>query len=210
MRTRIKVCCVATLAEAKLAVEHGADAVGLGGTTPSMPEPIGNDLIARIAASVPPPVGSFLLTPETRADFVADHVEGTGVATVQILGAISDVEAAGVAALLPGTRRVQVVRADEDALDLIPLYAPYVHAFLLEHGRPPPDGHDWALAAEFVRASPRPVFLAGGLKPETVGDAIRQVRPFAVDVSTGVRRGGQLDAELLRAFVLAVREADAG
>ncbi len=206
MRTRVKVCCIASLDEARLAVDHGADAIGLVGEMPSGPGPIPNELIARIAASLPPPVASFLLTSETRADFIADHVFGTGASTVQIVNPIDDVQSASLAALLPGTRRVQVIHGDdESALDLIPLFAPYVHAFLLDSGR---RVQDWSVSAAFVAASPRPVFLAGGLTASNVGDAIRQVRPYAVDVCTGVRRAGHLDPGRLRDFVLAVRAAD--
>lgn len=206
MRTRVKVCCIASLEEARLAVEHGADAIGLVGEMPSGPGSIPNDLIARIAASLPPPVASFLLTNETRAEFIADHVHGTGASTVQIVNLVDDVVSASLAALLPGTRRVQVIHADDESvLDLIPLYAPYVHAFLLDPGR---RVQDWSVSAAFVAASPRPVFLAGGLNASTVGDAIRQVRPYAVDVCSGVRRAGHLDASRLRDFVLAVRDAD--
>jgi phosphoribosylanthranilate isomerase len=103
------------------------------------------------------------------------------------------------------------------ALEMIPVYSPYVHAFLLDSGRPnaatPELGgtgrqHDWAISAEFVEASHLPVFLAGGLSPANVGDAIRQVRPFGVDLSSGVRTAGQLDPSKLAAFALSVRKAN--
>ena|SRR5882757_4977143 len=70
--------------------------------------------------------------------------------------------------------------------------------------------NDWEVSAEFVRRSPLPVFLAGGLSPSNVGEAIRRIRPFAVDLCSGVRTDGQLDREKLTAFIDAVRWADAG
>jgi phosphoribosylanthranilate isomerase len=100
---------------------------------------------------------------------------------------------------------------------MIPVYSPYVHAFLLDSGRPnaatPELGgtgrqHDWTISAEFVEASQLPVFLAGGLSPANVGEAIRQVKPFGVDLSSGVRTEGRLDERKLTAFVLSVRKAD--
>lgn len=106
----------------------------------------------------------------------------------------------------------------ESALDLIDQYAPHVHAFLLDSGRPslpvPEYGgtgrtHDWSVSAEFVRRSPLPVFLAGGLSASNVGEAIRTVRPFGVDLCSGVRTEGRLDRDKLEAFVDAVRRADA-
>lgn len=71
-------------------------------------------------------------------------------------------------------------------------------------GRP----HDWTISAAFVKASPRPVLLAGGLTSENVGIAMQQVRPFGLDLCSGVRTEGRLDPAKLAAFVLAVERAD--
>lgn len=219
MRTRIKVCCIASLDEAMLAVRHGADAIGLVGAMPSGPGPIDDSLIAEIAAAAPPPVAAFLLTSETQADAIADHVRRTGVPVVQIVCHLDPEQSARLAGLIPATRRVQVVHVeDEAALRLIPLYAPYVHAFLLDSGRPsaavPEFGgtgrvHDWTVSRAFVEASPRPVFLAGGLSPANVGEAVLRVRPYGVDLCSGIRTDGRLDPVKLEAFVAAVRAADA-
>ena len=103
---------------------------------------------------------------------------------------------------------------DASAIELVHRYAPVVHAFLLDSGRPqaavPELGgtgrvHDWGVSAAIVEATARPVFLAGGLSPDNVADAIRQVRPFGVDICSGVRTDGALDAEKLTAFVASVR-----
>jgi phosphoribosylanthranilate isomerase len=218
MRTRIKVCCIASTAEADLAIASGADAIGLVAAMPSGPGPIADDLIAAVAAAVPPPVAAFLLTSKTRADAIADHVRRTAVSTVQIVTHIDEAESARLAALLPTVRRVQVIHVEDDGcLSLIDRYAPHVHAFLLDSGRPsqpvPELGgtgrvHDWRVSAAFVRASPRPVFLAGGLTAANVGQAITAVRPYGVDLCSGVRTNGRLDADKLGAFVRAVRDAD--
>jgi phosphoribosylanthranilate isomerase len=124
----------------------------------------------------------------------------------------------GLADIESHVRRVLVVHVESRAaLDMIPIYSPYVHAFLLDSGRPhmalPELGgtgrpHDWAISAEFVKASRLPVFLAGGLTPANVGVAIRQVKPFGVDLSSGVRTAGKLDLSKLAAFASSVRKAD--
>ena len=216
MRTRIKICCIASVAEAELAIAHGVDALGLVGAMPSGPGVIDDEVIAAVAAMVPPPVASFLLTSECNAKAIAAHALRTGVSTVQIVSHIAPAESAGLPLLLPNIRRVQVIHVEgPEALDLIPLYAPHVHAFLLDSGRPSEailggtgQCHDWTVSAEFVRRSPRPVFLAGGLTPANVGEAIRTVRPYGLDLCSSLRTNGQLDAYLLDGFVRAVRDAD--
>lgn len=215
MRTRIKICCIASRQEAALAVAAGADAVGLVARMPSGPGPISDELIAEIAATVPPPVATFLLTAETAAQAIAAHVAATRANTVQVVSHIDPAESARLAQLLPATRRVQVIHVEgPDATGLIPRYAPHVHAFLLDSGRPAAAElggtgrtHDWAVSADFVRASPLPVFLAGGLTPENAGRAIAQVRPYGLDLCSGIRTDGHLDAAKLAAFMAAVLQA---
>lgn len=180
---------MASLEEAQLAIRAGADAVGLVGVAPPSPRTIDERTIAAIAAALPPPIATFLLTSEVTAAAIARHVERTRPSTVQIVSHISPSEAAKLGELLPGTRRVQVIHVeDERALDLMGGYAPHIHAYLLDSGRPnlavPEFGgtgrtHDWGISAEFVRRSPHPVFLAGGLSPANVSEAIRRVRRLA-------------------------------
>lgn len=219
MRTRLKVCCIASEAEAAMAVAAGADALGLVGAMPSGPGVIEDEQIARVAASTPPPIATFLLTSETDPDAIADHVRRAGASAVQVVSHIEPGAWSRIAEREPFVRRVQVIHVeDERALALFNAYAPRVHAFLLDSGRPslptPELGgtgrvHDWAVSAEFVRLSPRPVFLAGGLTAANVAEAIRTVRPFGVDFCSGVRTDGRLDADKLKVFVAAARSADA-
>lgn len=220
MRTRVKICCIASRAEADLAIAHGADAVGLVGAMPSGPGPIDDDSIADIAETVAPPVATVLLTSETEAEAIAAHAARTGVSAVQIVNHVDPLQSARLRTLLPATRIIQVIHVEgAEALDLMRLYEDHIHAFLLDSGRP---GlgiaelggtgriHDWTISREAVRQGRRPVFLAGGLTPLNIGEAIATVRPFGVDLCTGVRSGGKLDAGKLAAFMAAVRRADAG
>ncbi len=85
MRTRIKICCIASLEEAQLAIRAGADAVGFVGVKPPSPRAIDDRNIAAIAALVPCPVATFLLTSEYTAAGVAQHVSARGASTVQIV-----------------------------------------------------------------------------------------------------------------------------
>ncbi len=217
MRTRIKICCIASREEAQMAIAAGADALGLVAAMPSGPGPIGDEQIAEIAAWVPPPVTTFMLTAETTADGISRHVEATRPTAVQIVSHIEPAEAAKLADLQPGVRRVQVIHVEDmSALDLIPAYASYMHAFLLDSGRPgsatPEFGgtgrrHDWSVSRAFVEASPLPVFLAGGLNPDNARQAVHEVRPFGLDLCTGVRTDGRLDEVKLKAFIVAAMAA---
>ncbi len=201
-----------------MAIEHGADALGLVGPMPSGPGVIDDATAAEIARNSPPPVSTFLLTSCDDAPAIADHVTRVSAATVQIVNHIDPGEAARLAEMLPHTRRVQVVHVEDDgALELIPRYAPHVHAFLLDSGRPaattPELGgtgrvHNWDISRRFVESSPLPVFLAGGLTPLNVTEAIRQVRPFGLDLCSGVRTNGALVEAKLSAFMAAVRAED--
>jgi phosphoribosylanthranilate isomerase len=218
MRTRVKVCCIASPEEASLALSRGADALGLVARMPSGPGPIPDSRIAEITALVPPPVATFLLTAETTAEGISAHIRATGPTTVQVVSHIAPMESARLAALEPTVRRVQVLHVEgPEVLELIPFYAPHVHAFLLDSGRPNAQvaelggtgrAHDWSISAAFVAMSPRPVFLAGGLNPGNVAEAIDRVRPFGLDLCSGVRTNGALDGAKLTAFMEAVAQAD--
>lgn len=213
------MCCIASPSEASMAIKAGADALGLVARMPSGPGPIADATIAEVTAFVPPPVATFLLTSETTAEAISAHIRSTNPTTVQVVSHIDPAESEKLAALQPHVRRVQVIHVEgPEALELIPAYAPYVHAFLLDSGRPNAAvaelggtgrAHDWAVSAAFVQATERPVFLAGGLSAANVADAIKQVRPYGLDLCSGVRTDGQLDSEKLAAFVLAVEQTDA-
>lgn len=210
-RTRIKVCCISSFYEAKLAIRYGADAVGLVGDMPSGPGIITDDLAREIAHFVPPTVETFLLTSRESGVEIARHVEFCGTTTVQIVRHIEPAEYAPIMERLPTTRRVQVIHIEnEGALDLLARYEPYVHAFLLDSGRPTAEvaelggtgrPHNWEISAEFVRRSDKPVFLAGGLKPDNVRQAIASVKPFGLDLCSGIRTDDRLDEAKLSAFV---------
>lgn len=210
---RIKICCIASPAEAALALAAGADVLGLVAAMPSGPGPISDDAIAEIAATLPAHVLSLLLTAETTAEAIADHVRRTATRGVQIVSHIEPAEQAKLAHLLPDHERWQVVHVEDDAaLAMIPAHGSHVTGFLLDSGRPARQElggtgrmHDWAISAAFVAASPVPVFLAGGLHPGNAAAAVEQVRPAGLDVCSGLRVDGRLDAAMARAFVATVR-----
>jgi phosphoribosylanthranilate isomerase len=217
-RIRIKICCIQSEAEARLAIAQGADALGLVGTMPSGPGPIEDELIAAIAARVPPPVATFLLTSETEAEAIIDHAGRCRTNTLQLVDRIADEVYPRLRQALPGIKLVQVIHVrDEEAFAEAVAAAAHADALLLDSGQPHAAikllggtgrVHDWAVSRRIVEAVPCPVFLAGGLRADNVGAAIATVRPFGVDVCTGVRRTDySLDPEKLEGFVAAVAAA---
>ena len=217
MRTRVKICCIANLAEAQMAIEAGADALGLVGPMPSGPGVITLDQASAIAQAAPPPVATFFLTSAQSAEDILEQAAQVRPTAVQIVRHIDPIESEKLAKLAPSLRRVQVIHVeDKRALDLIEVYAPFVHGFLLDSGRPSAPTaelggtgrvHDWRLSRRIVKKSTLPVFLAGGLKPQNANRAIQEVGAFGLDLCSGVRSEGKLDSDKLRAFMKAVRDA---
>jgi phosphoribosylanthranilate isomerase len=219
MKTRIKICCISSRAEAALAIEAGADALGLVAKMPSGPGTISDALINDIISAVPPPISTFLLTNETTAESISAHIRGTHPSVVQAVNHLDPNQWQLLRQLEPSVHFVQVIHVEgPDALNLIPVYSPHIDTFLLDSGRPsaaiPELGgtgrrHDWSISVEFVNASPKPVFLAGGLNAGNVAEAISQVRPFGIDLCSGVRTNGHLDVAKLKAFIQETAKADA-
>ena len=214
MRIRIKICCINSAAEAKLAMDHGADALGLVGKMPSGPGPIPDWLIAEIVKTIHPPIASFLLTSEQSTEEIIYHVKQVDTNTVQIvdelmIGAYSDIRTA-----LPHLKIVQVIHVTDDkSIEEAIHISQNVDALLLDSGNPKAslktlggtgNVHNWEISQEIVKAVKVPVFLAGGLHADNVRQAIEKVQPFGVDVCGGVRSEGHLDPNKLKAFVRAV------
>jgi phosphoribosylanthranilate isomerase len=211
MKTRVKICCIRTIDEARLAIRCGASAIGFVSAMPSGAGPISEDLIAEIAADVPPGVSSFLLTSKQDADSIIAQQRKTRVNTLQLVDAVPINTYQELRRILPGIGIVQVIHVlDDDALREAQSVAPYVDAILLDSGNPrlpvkelggTGRTHDWRISRRIRDEIGLPVFLAGGLNPGNVAKAIRQVCPYAVDVCSGVRTDGRLDEEKLSRFI---------
>ena len=218
MRVRVKICCISSPDEARLAVDAGADVLGLVSAMPSGPGPIGEDEIAEIVAGVPPGVATMLLTCRTDGAGIVAQLRRTRASIVQLVDEVPAATYRVLRDLAPSVRIVQVIHVTgAAALDDALAAAPHVDALLLDSGNPAlavkelggtGRVHDWRTSARIRAASPVPVWLAGGLHSGNVAEAIAQVRPFGVDVCSGVRASGRLDAERLRGFVAAVQRVD--
>ena len=210
MRPRVKICCIQSPQEARLAIACGAAALGLVSTMPSGPGVIDEDAIARIAAVVPPPVATFLLTCATDADEIIAQQRRCRTNTLQLCDAVEFSVYQKLRAALPGISLVQVIHVTgEKSVTEARAVAPHVDALLLDSGNPSLTVkelggtgrvHDWSLSRRIRDTAGKPLFLAGGLRPDNVREAISAVQPFGLDLCSGVRTDDVLDERKLREF----------
>jgi phosphoribosylanthranilate isomerase len=193
-----------------MAIEAGASAVGLVSAMPSGPGPIPEDLIAEIAATIPPGVSSFLLTCLQEAKSIIDQQRRLRVNTIQICDRLTEGSYQDLHDALPGVSLVQVVHVTgPEAVDEAIAVAPQVDAILLDSGNQSlaikelggtGRTHDWSLSRKIRESIDAPLFLAGGLNPANFAAAIRDVQPFGIDVCSGLRTNGHLEREKLKQF----------
>ena len=216
-RPRVKICCIADHNEAWMAIRHGASALGLVSAMPSGPGVIDEDTISAIASTTPPSVATFLLTSLQDAAAIAEQQRRLRTTTVQICDRITCGSHRNLRQALPGIGLVQVIHVTgpasvEEAVQV----AVEVDAILLDSGNQALTvkelggtgrRHDWRLSRQIREAVSVPIFLAGGLRPDNVAEAMAEVGPFGLDVCGGVRTDGRLDQGKLEAFVAAARTA---
>lgn len=216
-RPRIKICCIGSIEEARMAIRYGASAVGLVSAMPSGPGPIEEDLIAHIAATIPPGVASFLLTSKQDVASIIEQQRRCRVNTLQLVDRLETGTYDDLREALPGISIVQVIHVtgDESIQEALTI-APHVHAILLDSGKPSLQikelggtgrVHDWTISREIRERVNVPVYLAGGLRPDNAAMAIQQVGPFGLDICSGVRTDGKLDERKLDAFFQAALNA---
>lgn len=211
---RVKICCIATIAEARMAIRAGAAALGLVSTMPSGPGVIPWERIEEIAAAVPPPIATFLLTCSQDASEIAEQQRRCRTNTIQICDHLVTGTYDELRRATPGIKIVQVIHVTGDeSVDEAIEVAQHVDAILLDSGNQKlavkelggtGRTHDWRLSRRIRESVPVPVFLAGGLTPDNVRDAIESVEPFGLDLCSGVRTNGELDEVKLRAFFQAL------
>jgi phosphoribosylanthranilate isomerase len=210
MKPRVKICCINSIEEARMAISHGASAVGLVSEMPSGPGVICEELIAEIAAVLPRWVSSFLLTSRQDVESIIAQQRRCGTNTIQIVDRLESGTYSDLREAMPGVALVQVIHVtDEKSIDEARSVGPYVDALLLDSGNQglaikelggTGRAHDWRISRRIREAIDKPLYLAGGLRPDNVAEAIETVQPFGIDVCSGVRTNGRLDKEKLSAL----------
>ena len=219
----IKICCIANQAEADLAIAAGANALGLVSQMPSGPGVIDDDVIAVIARNVARhtngQIQTFLLTARQTATSIAEQFQCCQTSHIQLVDHVPEDELRQLRRHLPHIKLVQVIHVlDPSSVTEALAAAPWVDVLLLDSGNPhlavkelggTGRLHNWAISAQIVDNSPVPVLLAGGLSASNAAQAMQTVRPYGLDICSGVRRswseGGALDAARLAAFIAAAR-----
>src|SRR6267143_202225 len=211
---RVKICCIGSVAEAALGIECGASALGLVSSMPSGPGVISDERIAEIAATVPPAIGTFLLTSRQRVPDIIEQQHFCRTNTIQICDHLTHGTHRDLKDALPGISIVQVIHViGPESLEEAARGAPHGDAMLLDSGNQrlavkelggTGRTHDWTLSRAIRERIGIPLFLAGGLTPENVVQAIEEVSPFGLDLCSGVRTDGKLDAAKLKRFFSAV------
>jgi len=207
VRTRIKICGITRAEDACVAVESGADAIGLVFYPPS-PRNVSLEQARAIIAVIPPFVTIVGLFVDPAPDQVESVLRACSLGLLQFHGD----EAPGFCSGF-GLPYIKAARVRPDS-DLVQYLSPYHAAsgWLLDayHDRlygGTGASFDWKLIPRYLA---RPVILSGGLTPENVGAAVRQVKPWAVDVSSGVESAkGIKDAAKVAAFIAGVRNENA-
>jgi len=208
--TRVKICCIANIEEARLAIKHGASALGLVSEMPSGPGVIPEKVIKEIADQIPPGISTFLLTSKQNVDEIIEQHYRCGTNTIQLCDRIINGSHLQLKKALPGIKIVQVIHvAKKESIDEAVEVAEFVDAILLDSGNQKLSTkelggtgrtHDWSISRKIVESVNVPVFLAGGLNPQNVEEAILQVKPFGVDICSGVRTDSKLDEKKLKLF----------
>ena len=215
-KVKVKICCIQSIEEAKLAIKCGASALGLVSEMPSGPGVISEDLIVEIAKQVPADISTFLLTSKTDAEQIITQHKKCNTSYLQLVDKVDIDVYKKLRGDLPSVKIVQVIHVTgKESIGEAVSVSDFVDLILLDSGNQKLDvkelggtgrTHNWSISKEIVEIVNVPVFLAGGINPLNVSTAINEVKPYGIDLCSGVRVNGKLDEELLKEFFKQVNE----
>lgn len=205
----LKVCCISSPEEAQMALENGADFIGLVGPMPSGPGILSLEEISQIVRAIPAEATTVLLTSSSDVSAIIADYNQVQTKAIQLVRELSVSELTAVRTALPDVMLLAVVHVeDASAIERAKSYEESADYILLDSGKPTAgilggtgNTHDWSVSKRIVEEVKIPVLLAGGLNAENVKDALEGVNPHGVDLCSGVRTNGHLDPEKLRDFV---------
>jgi phosphoribosylanthranilate isomerase len=206
---RVKICGNRTSDDLALAGRMGADAVGLiVGVRHRSEDALEPAVAAMLLRSVPIFVNSVLVTHLLTAEQVLELHKVVPASVIQLHDAIVPKEVEAIRRAIPHIPLIKAVGVtDEQAIDTARRFEPYIDALLLDTHTSDRIGgtglvHDWSISRRIVADVNRPVILAGGLRPDNLTQAIEAVRPYGVDVNTGVEfPNGEKDPNRVKEFI---------
>ena len=217
-KPKVKICCIGSRVEARRAITHGAYAIGLVSEMPSGPGVISEELIAEIAADVPPGILTFLLTSKQDTAAIIEQQRRCGVNTLQLVDRLEKGSYQDLKEAMPGVSLVQVIHVTgKKSIKEAETCAPHVDEILLDSGNPKKSvkelggtgrTHNWKISRTIRERLDVPVYLAGGLTADNVAEAIQQVGPFRLDICSGVRTDGRLDDGKLETLFTQIKSAE--
>ena len=204
--------------DVQLAVKYGADALGFVSAMPSGVGIIDETLIPVLAAEVPPGIDTFLLTSLFNAVDIISQIKRCRTNTVQLVDNVETNVYERIRIELPHIKIVQVIHViGENSLKEAESISPYIDALLLDSGNPNLQIkelggtgriHDWSVSKLICENVNKPVFLAGGLNPDNIEEAVQTVHPYGVDVCTGLRSNSFLNEDKLKSFISKIRSCN--
>ena len=207
LRTRMKVCGITVQEDARAAVAAGADGLGFIFVAQS-PRVVDPDMVRAITGELPPFVDSIGVFRDEQIEVIEEIIHYCRLTLVQLHGSESPDYCKEVSCPVIKSFSIHPESQSEE----LAAYSEVVNGFLLDTYHKDMAGgtgmvFDWNLVGQIQ--PPGPIILAGGLNPENIGEAIRLVKPFAVDVNSGVEyQPGRKDTEKLKNFADEVRKAD--
>ena len=209
-KTKVKICCIKNIEEAELAISFGASAIGLVSEMPSGPGVISDESIIEISNYASGKVDTFLLTSKQDSDSIIQQLKKYKTTTVQIVDKLTNGSYADIKLALPSIKIIQVLHVNNDiSIDEVKEIENEVDAILLDSGNDKlfikelggtGRTHDWSVSKRIVETVNIPIYLAGGLNPSNVAEAVKTVKPYSVDACSGVRTNNKLDKNKLTKF----------
>jgi phosphoribosylanthranilate isomerase len=209
--TKVKICCIQSIEEAQIAIDNGVYAIGLVSKMPSGPGVISEDKIKEIAKWTPENIKTVLLTSLRNPQEIIAQQKYCQTNTIQLVDSQKIGTYEVLRAELPNVQIIQVIHViDDSSVSESLVLEKYVDMLLLDSGNPKLEAkelggtgrtHNWRISRQIVNEVDIPVFLAGGLTPDNVAGAIERVRPFGVDVCSGVRTDEKLDVNKVKCFI---------
>ncbi len=209
-KTKVKICCIRTIEEAEMAISLGASAIGLVSEMPSGPGVISDESIIEISNYASGKIETFLLTSKQDSDSIIQQLKKYKTTTVQIVDKLTNGSYSDIKLALPSIKIIQVLHVNNDiSIDEAKEIENEVDAILLDSGNNKlfikelggtGRTHDWSVSKRIVETVNIPIYLAGGLNPSNVAEAVKTVKPYSVDVCSGVRTNDKLDKNKLTKF----------